>query len=147
MFQYDREPNADYNSWPFDNYFHIVINTAVGGWWGGKFGVDDSVFPQKYIVDYVRFTPLQEKPQKFNWKTDSVIGFKWASQCDFEGNDLANAQVPGARCSSTCANRPGCTHFSWNQYNGGTCWMKKGTVNRAEAVKKNEIASVCGYKN
>jgi len=30
------------------------LNVAVGGNWGGKFGVDDSVFPQKMLVDWVR---------------------------------------------------------------------------------------------
>jgi beta-glucanase (GH16 family) len=39
--------------WPFDQRFHLVLNVAVGGDWGGKEGVDDSVFPQKMQVDYV----------------------------------------------------------------------------------------------
>ena len=40
--------------WPFDKAFHLLLNIAVGGSWGGKFGVDDSIFPQKMEVDYVR---------------------------------------------------------------------------------------------
>lgn len=40
--------------WPFDKAFHLILNIAVGGGWGGKHGVDDTVFPQKMIVDYVR---------------------------------------------------------------------------------------------
>ncbi|HEX2536296.1 MAG TPA: glycoside hydrolase family 16 protein [Chitinophagaceae bacterium] len=40
--------------WPFDQQFHLLLNVAVGGNWGGKLGVDDSVFPQKMEVDYVR---------------------------------------------------------------------------------------------
>jgi hypothetical protein len=31
-----------------------LLNIAVGGNWGGKFGVDDNVFPQKMLVDWVR---------------------------------------------------------------------------------------------
>jgi beta-glucanase (GH16 family) len=42
------------DEWPFDKRFHLLINIAVGGDWGGKFGVDDSIFPQKMLVDYVR---------------------------------------------------------------------------------------------
>ncbi|MBE1300302.1 MAG: family 16 glycosylhydrolase [Alteromonadaceae bacterium] len=40
--------------WPFDgrNNFHIILNLAVGGTWGGD--VDDSVLPQTLEVDYVR---------------------------------------------------------------------------------------------
>lgn len=40
--------------WPFDQDFHLLLNIAVGGNWGGKMGVDDSVFPQKMVVEYVR---------------------------------------------------------------------------------------------
>lgn len=41
-------------TWPFDKTFHLLLNIAVGGDWGGKFGVDDSKFPQRMEVDYVR---------------------------------------------------------------------------------------------
>lgn len=40
--------------WPFDKNFHLLLNIAVGGAWGGVQGVDDSIFPQKMEVDYVR---------------------------------------------------------------------------------------------
>ncbi len=42
------------NEWPFDQDFFVILNLAVGGNWGGKYGVDDSVFPVSYQVDYVR---------------------------------------------------------------------------------------------
>ena len=32
----------------------IILNLAIGGNWGGAQGVDDSVFPQTYKIDYVR---------------------------------------------------------------------------------------------
>jgi beta-glucanase (GH16 family) len=40
--------------WPFDQPFRLLLNVAVGGDWGGKQGVDDNIFPQKMLVDYVR---------------------------------------------------------------------------------------------
>ncbi|WP_158838881.1 family 16 glycosylhydrolase [Polaribacter sp. L3A8] len=40
--------------WPFDQKFYLILNVAVGGMLGGKKGIDDSIFPQKMIVDYVR---------------------------------------------------------------------------------------------
>ncbi len=43
-----------WEKWPFDKRFHLVMNIAVGGNWGGKNGVDESIWPQKMIVDYVR---------------------------------------------------------------------------------------------
>ena len=53
MFRYDKPANAGYAEWPFDNQFNIKINTAFGGDWGGALGIDDSVLPQNYIIDYV----------------------------------------------------------------------------------------------
>lgn len=40
--------------WPFDTPFYLLLNIAVGGNWGGKEGVDDSIWPQSMLVDYVR---------------------------------------------------------------------------------------------
>lgn len=39
--------------WPYDQPFYILLNLAVGGNFGGP-DVDDSVFPQELVVDYVR---------------------------------------------------------------------------------------------
>lgn len=47
--------------WPFDKPFHIMLNLAVGGNWGGVKGVDDSIFPVSMQVDYVRFFKLITK--------------------------------------------------------------------------------------
>lgn len=40
--------------WPFDKRFHLLLNIAVGGNWGGAQGVDTSIWPQAMEVDYVR---------------------------------------------------------------------------------------------
>ncbi|HPR30699.1 MAG TPA: glycoside hydrolase family 16 protein [Prolixibacteraceae bacterium] len=40
--------------WPFDQPFHLLLNVAVGGDWGGLMGVNDSIFPVSMEVDYVR---------------------------------------------------------------------------------------------
>lgn len=40
--------------WPFDKRFHLLLNVAVGGMWGGQKGIDDNIFPQTMLVDYVR---------------------------------------------------------------------------------------------
>ncbi len=47
--------------WPFDKRFHFLLNIAVGGNWGGAQGVDDSVFPAKMEIDYVRAYKMIEK--------------------------------------------------------------------------------------
>lgn len=45
---------AGYEEWPFDRPFHLLLNIAVGGAWGGQQGVDTSIWPQRMEVDYVR---------------------------------------------------------------------------------------------
>ncbi|MEE1946460.1 family 16 glycosylhydrolase [Pedobacter sp. KR3-3] len=40
--------------WPFDQQFHVLLNVAVGGNWGGAKGIDESIFPASMKIDYVR---------------------------------------------------------------------------------------------
>jgi len=40
--------------WPFDQPFYLILNLAVGGNWGGRQGVDDTVFPAEFEIDYIR---------------------------------------------------------------------------------------------
>ena len=49
-----RSPNDRIEQWPFDKSFHLVLNQAVGGDWGGRFGVDTSSYPQNFIIESVR---------------------------------------------------------------------------------------------
>jgi beta-glucanase (GH16 family) len=41
-------------AWPFDAPQYLLVNLAIGGTWGGQQGIDDSLFPHRYLVDYVR---------------------------------------------------------------------------------------------
>ena len=50
-----------YQEWPFDQPFYLILNLAVGGNWGGKEGVDASIWPQRMEVDYVRV--YKQNPQ------------------------------------------------------------------------------------
>ncbi len=43
-----------YPTWPFDKRFHLLLNIAVGGSWGGQQGVDDTIFPATLQIDYVK---------------------------------------------------------------------------------------------
>lgn len=42
------------DAWPFDQPFHLLLNIAVGGNWGGMRGVDENIWPQRMEIDYVR---------------------------------------------------------------------------------------------
>lgn len=46
--------NKTPQNWPFDKPHYILFNFAVGGNWGGKMGIDNSIFPQDFIIDWVR---------------------------------------------------------------------------------------------
>lgn len=42
------------DKWPFDQPFFFIINLAVGGGWGGKKGIDETIFPATLEIDYIR---------------------------------------------------------------------------------------------
>jgi len=46
--------NKGWQYWPFDKRFHLILNLAVGGNWGGAEGIDVASFPAQMEVDYVR---------------------------------------------------------------------------------------------
>lgn len=52
--QVERNPADNFTGWPFDQPFHLILNVAVGGNWGGKEGVDETIWPQRMEIDYVR---------------------------------------------------------------------------------------------
>ncbi|MCL9770056.1 glycoside hydrolase family 16 protein [Flavobacterium sp. HXWNR69] len=41
------------NIWPFDQKFFIILNMAIGGNFGGP-EVNDAIFPQEFIIDYIK---------------------------------------------------------------------------------------------
>ncbi|MEY3001353.1 MAG: hypothetical protein RL648_1567, partial [Verrucomicrobiota bacterium] len=48
----------NWEDWPFDQPFYVILNLAVGGFWGGQQGVDPDIWPQRMEVDYVRLYDL-----------------------------------------------------------------------------------------
>lgn len=58
-FTFENE-HQTFNEWPFDKKFHLIMNLAVGGNWGGEKGIDDSIWPQRMEVDYVRVYQKEE---------------------------------------------------------------------------------------
>ncbi|MBV9988888.1 MAG: glycoside hydrolase family 16 protein [Chitinophagaceae bacterium] len=48
------DPALGSDAWPYNKDFFMILNLAIGGNWGGAQGVDDSIFPQSMLVDYVR---------------------------------------------------------------------------------------------
>jgi beta-glucanase (GH16 family) len=52
-FSYKNESTGS-AAWPYDKPEYLIINLAIGGGWGGQKGIDESIFPQRYYIDYVR---------------------------------------------------------------------------------------------
>ena len=48
-----REEAEELGDWVFDKPFYLILNLAVGGILGGPVS-DETVFPQSFVVDYVR---------------------------------------------------------------------------------------------
>lgn len=51
-------PGTGWEAWPWDKEFHLILNIAVGGTWGGAQGVDDTIFPQTMEIDYIKVYEL-----------------------------------------------------------------------------------------
>ena len=49
-----KNEGTGFKVWPFDQRFHLLLNVAVGGNWGGQKGIDETIFPRSMVVDYVR---------------------------------------------------------------------------------------------
>jgi hypothetical protein len=53
---------------------------------------------------------------------------------DYAGNDIGNKPAQSAEsCCSLCKDNKACKAYSWNNHNGGTCWMKSATGARSSA--------------
>ena len=77
-----------------------------------------------------------------NWN-----GNDWALKCDFKNQDMSNAQTVSSQCGPKCLATSGCTHYTWTSSNGGTCWMKKGLVTKADAFYVTNSDYVCGVNS
>ncbi len=61
-FTYLKSSDA-WQDWPFDHPFHLILNLAIGGGWGGAGGPTDlSAFPTRMEVDYVRMYQRKKAP-------------------------------------------------------------------------------------
>lgn len=54
----------DVDGWPFDQFdYHLILNLAVGGNWGGKYGVAEDVWPQTFAIDYVKYYEIKDSKE------------------------------------------------------------------------------------
>jgi hypothetical protein len=78
-----------YKEWPFDKRFHLLLNLAIGGNWGGAQGVDPSLTEAAMEVEYVRVyssklskpvisgSKLNKTGQQSEYRVDLVLGAEY----------------------------------------------------------------------
>jgi len=54
-FSFENDMAGNNDTWPFDKPHYLLLNLAYGGSWGGQQGVDTSLLPVEYKIDYVRY--------------------------------------------------------------------------------------------
>ena len=52
--------NSGWQQWPYDQEFYIILNLAIGSHFM-PCDTEDSLFPQRYEIDYVRVYQLSEQ--------------------------------------------------------------------------------------
>jgi beta-glucanase (GH16 family) len=112
---YFEYPRGDSTSvWPFDQEFHLIMNIAVGGTWGGQQGIDSDAFNgsgQVMEVDWVRVygeaTPTSSPVSSINPSNN----FCGCSSCTKEVWDAIASDSAG---NFTCGGR-----ITWLQSSAG----------------------------
>ena len=71
-------PQISYKEWPFDKRFHLLLNIAIGGSWGGAHGIDPNLTHASMEIDYVRVysndtIPPEVSGPEFTQTGDTVI--------------------------------------------------------------------------
>lgn len=84
---------TDWKKWPFDKRFHLILNIAVGGNWGGVEGVDDTIFPVTMEIDYVRVyklgaesvydSDIENKVKLYPNPVNNVLRVDFSEKADF----------------------------------------------------------------
>jgi hypothetical protein len=90
-------------------------------------------------IVFVHYARTSRAKREINWD-----GNNWAMGCDLPGNDITSFQIPREDCGEKCAQTSGCTHFAWNPWTGGTCWLKKGEATKENAVEQEDKTVMCG---
>ncbi|RLN94383.1 hypothetical protein BBJ28_00008425 [Nothophytophthora sp. Chile5] len=65
----------------------------------------------------------------------------WETHCTYFGSDYGSKSGLADACGDICADDSTCTHWTWNSFNGGTCWLKSGTT----STKFRSSGADCGY--
>jgi beta-glucanase (GH16 family) len=48
---FKKDSKDTFDEWPFDQPFHLILNIAVGGTWGGE--VDETMLPFEMVISKI----------------------------------------------------------------------------------------------
>lgn len=83
--------------------------------------------------------------EKILWRENN-----YAHGCDFPTSETIVSKasnVAGDRCGEMCDSKRDCTHFTWNEAENGTCWLRSGPVSKQDAVPTSNLYMTCGITN
>lgn len=100
LFQVRTPEDLDGRPWKFDHNFFIILNLAVGGDWPGS-PDGTTIFPQKYLIDYVRVYQRQNQdyepaPDKSFIALKAAANNKFVTVDKFVGDRKLRANRDGA---------------------------------------------------
>jgi len=73
------------------------------------------------------------------WNSNNV-----AVACNFDQGSLEKMKMAKKDCAAKCRATSGCTHYTWNTTDLGTCWMFTGAVKNSDAYYTGDLDSICG---
>lgn len=117
----------DWHYWPFDQNFFMLLNFAVGGNWGGAQGVDNTIFPQTYEIDYVRVYDLGYHvniPTNLNKGSVSIYPNPTSNFIDIKIDDISNAEF-----QTSIFDMQGKTVIPQTDYKGTNCTINLSKLN------------------
>lgn len=91
------------------------------------------------VLDLLLLTTTFSSIQQIDWNANNSA--RW---CAFSGNDLSSALTKSEDCHELCASTNDCTHYTWTDYNSGTCFMKSSKVEKRDAFHKLDQNALCG---
>ena len=135
IFTFENE-GTGYAVWPFDKRFHLLLNIAIGGSWGGQQGVDTTIFPVRMTVDYVRVYQENVNTNPNNLQNDNKSKVKIATSPDSK-NSIVTFSLPSGNTISIKVFKVNGTQISHNVYD----FQKAGTYSIPLQINCNTLSS------
>ncbi|CAI5734307.1 unnamed protein product [Peronospora destructor] len=92
------------------------------------------LLPTAIVAMTLRFSPV--------FGIHTQVRYKWKSKCDYFGEDIKSVRGISSKCGHQCVIEAKCTHWSWTDVDGGTCWLKQS---RKASILMSAGQGFCGY--